>query len=125
MLAHFKHRGICFGVASIYTPDRNPERNDFLDFCIDNIDPSVPTVICGDFNTVMDRALDRRGSILSDLSRESSSALKALFCECCVLDIWRSLHPDTVAFTWMRFDALLSSRIDLIGCLQAWSHLVM
>ena len=123
-LAHFKHRGICFGVASIYAPNQNPERNDFLDYCIDSIDPSVPTVICGDFNTVMDRALDRRGSVPSDSSRDSSSALSALFRECCVLDIWRSLHPDAVVSTWMRSDGLLSSRIDLIGCPQAWTHLV-
>ena len=86
-------------MASIYAPNRNPERNDFLDFCIDNIDPSIPTVVCGDFNTVMDRALDRRGSDSLDSSRESSSNLNALFFECCVLDIWRSLHPDSLAFT--------------------------
>lgn len=66
-------------MASIYAPNRNPERNDFLDFCIDNIDPSIPTVVCGDFNTVMERALDRRGSDSLDSSRESSSNLNALF----------------------------------------------
>lgn len=124
VLAHFKHREICFGVASIYAPNRNPERNDFLHYCIDQIDPSIPTVICGDFNTVMDRSLDRRGSFPLDSTRESSVALRALLDECCATDIWRFLHPDTRAYTWMRADGSLSSRIDLIGCPLAWSHSV-
>lgn len=124
VLAHFKHREICFGVASIYAPNRNPERNDFLHYCIDQIDPSISTVICGDFNTVMDRSLDRRGSFSLDSTRESSVALRALLDECCATDIWRFLHPDTRAYTWMRADGSLSSRIDLIGCPLAWSHSV-
>lgn len=40
------------------------------------------------------------------------------------MDIWRSLHPNSLAFTWMRADGSLSSRIDFIGCPLAWSHSV-
>ena len=61
---------------------------------------------------------------MSDTSRESSLALRDLFHDCCVIDIWRSLHPSTVAFTWLKPDATLSSRIDLIGCPHSWLHLV-
>ena len=32
--------------------------------------------------------------------------------------------PDTAAFTWMRSDGTLSSRIDLIGCPIPWVHCV-
>ena len=111
-------------MVSAYAPNRNPERNEFLDLCVDKTDPSVPKVICGDFNTVVDRSVDRRGSFSSDSSRESSVALKALFQECCVVNVWRFLHPDSLAFTWMRADGSQSFRIDFIACPQAWSHSV-
>ena len=58
-------------MAYLYVPNRNPDRNDFFDFCADQIDLSVPTLLCGDFNAVFDRALDRRNAAL-DSSRESS-----------------------------------------------------
>jgi len=51
VLANFKHHGSSFGLACVYAPNRNPERNEFFDFCVSELDPSVPTVICGDFNT--------------------------------------------------------------------------
>ena len=38
------------------------------------IDPSVATVVCGDFNTVFEMSIDRRGSNASDPSRESSAS---------------------------------------------------
>ena len=124
IMGHFKYHGLTFGVACVYAPNRNPDRNDFFDFCIDQIDPSIPTIICGDFNTVFDRSLDRRGSDASDCSCESTLSLKSLFRECCVIDVWHSLHPTTIGFTWLRPDGLLSSRIDIIGCPSARLHLV-
>ena len=48
---------------------------------------SGPTVIVGDFNTVFDRAIDRMGSVVGDVSRESSVALGRLFSDVCCIDI--------------------------------------
>ena len=48
------------------------------------VDPSVPTLLGGDFNTVFDRVLDRRGSCPFDVSRESCS----LIVDCCMVDIY-------------------------------------
>ena len=53
IMVYFKHNGSSFGIASVYAPNRNPDRDD-SDFCIDKIDPVVPTLICGDFNIVFD-----------------------------------------------------------------------
>ena len=111
-------------LACLYAPNRNPERNDFFAYRTDQNDATVPTVICGDFNTVFDRSLDCRGVNVSDTSRERSFALGNLFCDCCVVNIWRFLHPATVAFTWLRPDGTFSSRIDLIGCPHSWVHRV-
>lgn len=71
VLVYFKYRGICFDVVFIYVFNRNFERNDFLDFCIDNIDFLIFIVVCGDFNIVMDRVLDRRGFDFLDFFREN------------------------------------------------------
>ena len=54
--------------------------------------------------------------------RDGSSALGHLFSECCVVDVWRHLHPGVSAFTWTRADASLSSRIDFVGCPVSWLH---
>ena len=124
VMGHFSRRGLTFGVACIYAPNRNPDINDFFDLCIDRIDPATPTIICGDFNTVFDRSLDTRGSDASDCSHESFKNLKNVLRECCVTDVWHSLHPSTVAFTWLKPDGVLSSRIDIIGCPSPWLHLV-
>ena len=110
-------------MAYLYVPNRNPDRNDFFDFCADQIDLSVPTLLCGDFNAVFDRALDRRNAAL-DSSRESSVALKNLFHILSVSDVCRVMHPDSTAFTWLRPDGSSSSSIDLIGCPSSWLHLV-
>ena len=89
------------------------------------MDPATPTVLCGDFNTVFDRSMDCAGSAVGDTFRESTSALKRLFDSCCVIDIWRYLHPAMSAFTWSRWDGSLSSRIDLLGCPYPWISSVL
>ena len=96
---HFVLVELAFRVASIYAPNRNPDCDDFLVCCVNAVDPTVPTLLCGDFNTVLDRVADRRGSCPFDVFRESSVVLSGLFSDCCVVDIWRELHPGVSAFT--------------------------
>ena len=55
-----------FRVVSLYAPNRKPARNEFLGRIADELDPTVPTLLCGNFNTVFDRSVDRRGSDSSD-----------------------------------------------------------
>ena len=124
VLAEFQDCDVIFRVACIFAPNRNPDRDTFFSFVSLKIDPSVATVVCGDFNTVFDRSIDRRGSNASDPSRESSASLLSLFRDCGIVDIWRSLHPATIAFSWLRPDGALSSRIDFINCPYPWIHLV-
>ena len=116
----FSYHDQSFRVVSLYAPNRNPARNEFLEQIADELDPTVPTLLCGDFNTVFDRSVDRRGSDSSDTWRESSAALKALFESSCCVDARRYLHPDRAGFSWTRPDGTVSSRIDLIGCPYVW-----
>ena len=109
-----------FRVCCVYCPNRNPARDQFLDDISPRVDPSIPTLLAGDFNTVFDRALDRFGSDPNDSSRESSAHLFSLFDACCVVDIWRYLHPSSSNFTWTRWNGSVASRIDLIGVPYVW-----
>ena len=121
----FLLRGVRFRVISLYAPNRNPQRNDFLDSIHTYVDPSVPTFLAGDFNSVFDRAVDRRGSCVDNDSRESSVALARLFRNCCCVDVWRHLFPSRPGFTWTRSDGVRSSRIDLIGCPTIWAPFIL
>ena len=120
VLCEFRFQGKLFRVVSLYAPNRNPARDQFLDQVSSWVDPAVPTVICGNFNTVFDRSLDRTGSVVSDTSRESTSILSRLFDDCCVIDIWRYLHPSSSGYTWMHPDGSVFSPIDLVGCPYVW-----
>jgi len=116
----FSYLDRSFLVCCIYGPNRNPARDQFLDYLHPMIDPSVPTILAGDFNIVFDRAIDRFRSDPADSSRESSSSLRCLFEACCVIDVWRYLHPSTLGFTWTRWDGTRASRIDIIGVPYVW-----
>ena len=109
-----------FRVACIYAPNRNPARDAFFLDVEVRVHPSVPTLLCGDFNAVFDRLLDRVGSDPFDTARESSVAHSRLFSSCCVLDIWCYLHLSSNSFTWSRWNGLVSSRIDLFGVPFSW-----
>ena len=79
LMAKFVLREVRFRVACIYAPNRNPECNDLFSDCTGHVDPSVPTLGCGDFNCVFDCARDRRGSDNFDVLRESHLALQGFF----------------------------------------------
>ena len=123
-MADFKFHEIVFRIVCVYAPNRNPDRDDFFSFGESSIDPSVPTLLCGDFNAVFDRSLDRRGSNVFNTARESCDTLAALFDECCVADVWRITHPGQTSFSWTKSDGSFASRIDLVGCPFSWLHCV-
>ena len=116
----FSFQAKLFRVACIYAPNRNPARDAFFSDVEVRVDPSVPTLLCGDFNAVFDRLLDRVGSDPFDTARESSVAHSRLFSSCCVFDIWCYLHLSSNSFTWSRWNGLVSSRIDLFGVPFSW-----
>ena len=113
-----------FRIASVYAPNRNPERDEFFTSCVGFADRSASTILCDDFNAVFHRVKDRLGSDPAVTVLESFVSLELLFREYCVLDVWRHLHPDRRAYTWLKPDGSLSSCIDLIGFPSTWLHLV-
>lgn len=120
LMVEFKCSDFVFCVCSLYAPNRNPDLDELLVDCAKLVDPSIPTLLCGDFNTVFDRLEDCCGSCPLDDSRKSTPLSTSLFSECCVADIWHLLHPSQPSFTWTRADSTIASRIDLIGWPYAW-----
>ena len=86
-------------------------------------DPSVPTILAGDFNSVLDCTVYHWGSCVDDDSCESSEALARLFTNCCCVEVWCHLFPSRPGFTGSRRSGALSSRIDLIGCVPSFGCL--
>ena len=99
LMAELSMRDSVFRIAYVYASNRNPERDEFFTSCVDSAHPSVPTILCGDFNAVFDRAKHCRGSDPAVTVRESFVSLELIFREFCVLDVWRHLHPDLRAYT--------------------------
>ena len=75
----FSFFGKSFRVYCVYAPNRNPAQDQFFDDLHSKIDPSIPTVLCGDLNKVFDRSLDHAGRGPSIFLHDSSSLLKYLF----------------------------------------------
>ncbi|CAB4027659.1 Hypothetical predicted protein [Paramuricea clavata] len=50
-----------FQVANIYGPNRKQLGEAFFTSILPQMDPSLPTIFCGDFNTVVDSDMDRLG----------------------------------------------------------------
>jgi len=118
----FKANNTTFQIASLYAPNRNPARDGFLKRV--TLSPSIsgPVVVAGDFNSVIDRTLDRRGSSPDSSYYESSDTIRALMTSLELVDGWRSLHPGARAYTWDKPDGSVSSRIDLVLLPTKWAQ---
>lgn len=98
-------------------PNLQSDRVLFSPSVLPFLDPGVPTLLCGDFNSVMDPCRDCRnagGVLVTD----TPDVLVSLFQDISCVDVWRSCHPTQQAFTWLRPDSTCASRIDLVGCPQ-------
>ena len=67
----------------------SPARFQFIDDVSLSIDPSLPTELTGDFNTILSRSLDRRRSDPFDASRVFPCALNRLLDACSSVGFWR------------------------------------
>ena len=65
-----------------------------------HLDPTVPALICGDFNMVEDENKDRRGGRPRTFHMHGVEALKKLKADYSLLDIWREKHSNVKQYTW-------------------------
>ena len=108
---------------SLYAPNQNPVRNTFFT-SLPLIDLTRPVFVAGDFNSVLDSALDRkRRPSFSDSAnahaQETGPALEALMSFTQTYLLWRTLHSQRIAYSWTHGSDEFASRIDI------WSPTVM
>ena len=125
LMAEFSRRGSFFRISSVYAPNRTPSATNSLPHVwtlLIHLFPRYYVVTSMLFLT--EPKIVGALILLSSSVRALSRSLELLFREFCVLDGWRHLHPDLRAYTWLKPDGSLSSRIDLIGFSSTCLHLV-
>ena len=108
-----------FDMVSLYAPNLWSAHLSFFPSLLPFLDPGAPTLLCGDFNLVMDHSRDRwnaGGQSVTDTPEVLASFFRDLSC----VDARPSCHPTQQAFTWLRTDGTCASRIDLVGCPVSW-----
>ena len=112
-----------FQILNIYVP--NPERQEATESFINDaqyyLDPTLPALMCGDFNMVENLKLDRQGGNPRSIHLHGKESLEHIKKENCLVDIWREKHLTKKQFTWhCRYDNI-SSRVDRIYINSAWT----
>ena len=109
---------------NIYAP--NPERQEAAESFIHDaryyLDPTLPALMCGDFNMVEHLKVDRQGGNPRSIHLYGKESLEHNKKENCRVDIWREKHPTKKQFTWhCRYDNKLS--LDFRGTKRVYSPL--
>ncbi len=103
-----------FQVVNIYGPNRCQLGEEFFTSILPHIDPSLPIVLCGDFNTVVDPQIDRLGCNPSLYwAYNWPLSLSQLTSHLNLVDIWRKRHPLQRQYTWHRPNGSQASRLDM------------
>ncbi len=108
--------GTRFILVNIYAPTKNhvPEQCLFLEEVLETLRAysGENLVLGGDFNTVLDPLLDKKGGRLEPVSQYMLN-LQQLMDEYGLIDIWRQLNPDSTCFTFHTSGTpLIFSRLD-------------
>ncbi|CAB3997114.1 Hypothetical predicted protein [Paramuricea clavata] len=103
-----------FQLVNVYGPNRKPDGEVFFESIGSQVDASLPTIVCGDFNTVVDPAIDRFGcNPTSPWAYNWPRSLQDFTHELDLHDIWRLRNPNTRSYTWHRANGLQASRLDM------------
>ena len=113
---HFLYLGIklssmTINLINIYAPN-NDKPNFFScikDFLLTN--HADYTVICGDFNLVLDQTIDTKNYKHVN-NPNAQKAVKDMMNELNLLDIYRLLHPNVTRFTWRKRNPIKHARLD-------------
>ena len=125
VIAEFSRNNLNFQVASLYGPNNKKDGSLFFESFYQALDPDLPVLLCGDFNTVVDPCSDRLGcNPRSPWAYNWSPSLRDLTNSFELCDVWRAMHPGVEEFTWRRPCGGQASRIDMIWLPQRYLGLV-
>ena len=116
-----------FQICTIYGPNTSKEGGPFFDSLYPVLDPGIPCILCGNFNTVVNASTDRRGcNAFSLYAYNWSDTLSALMSCYNLKDVWRLWHPIASEFTWHRANgSLQASRLDMFWLCSFFLPLVL
>ena len=101
-------------ICNIYGPNQAKAGSAFFESLSALIDSDTPTVLCGDFNTVVDADLDRFGcNPHSPWAYNWPKPLASLVETLDLHDAWRLHHPTAKEYTWRRPSGTQGSRLDM------------
>ena len=100
-------------LCTIYAPSNPRSRRLFFAELAPHLTGSLPVILTGDFNCVLDTDLDRRGSDTTSCG-VGAKELGDLLSDLSLRDCWRSLNPSARSFTWRNAANTVSSRLDRI-----------
>ena len=112
--AHFSIFSTDFQINNIYGQNNKCDGSYFFESLYPVVQPDLPLIVCGDFNTVMDPTKDRRGCNSSSYwSYNCPASLSTLISTLNLVDAWRARHPLASEFTWTRPNGSQASRLDM------------
>ena len=121
----FSRNNLNFQVASLYGPNNKKHGSLFFESFFQALDPDLPMLLCGDFNTVVDPCSDRLGcNPRSPWAYNWSPSLCDLTNSFELCDVWCTMHPGVEEFMWRRPGGGQASRIDMIWLPQRYLGLV-
>lgn len=113
-VVQFSHNSTVFQLVNLYGPNQRKSGTAFFSSIPPFLDMSLPSIVCGDFNTVVDPTIDRTGcNPSSPWAYNWPHTLASLTTTLDLVDVWRARHPDTRAFTWSRVGGQTASRLDM------------
>ena len=102
LCAEFSKDGNLIQLVNIYANTAKPEST-FFESLYQVLDPDTPTVLCGDFNTVVDPIKDRFGSNSQSPSAYNwSVTLHHLMSTYDLHDARCTIHPNAQEYSWHR-----------------------
>ena len=116
IIASFGHDEVesPFQVLNVYGPNQKRPGEEFFASLPPFVDPTLPTILCGDFNAVVDPYRNRFGCNPASLwAYNWPSSLSSFVDRHDLVDIWRRHHPEERCYTWCRADGSQASRLDM------------
>jgi hypothetical protein len=103
-----------FQVVNVYGPNGRQPGEQFFSSILPQIDPAIHSILCGDFNSVVNPQLDRMGCNTSSYwSYNWPLSLSFLTSHLNLVDAWREKHPSARDYTWRRPNGSQASRLDM------------
>ena len=115
LTAEFNFGNLNFQIACLYGPNNRNDGQLFFESFYQALNPNLPVLLCGDFNTTPNPHLDRFGcNPTSPWAYNWLSTLNDLMNTYELGDAWRTKNPEAREFTWNRPNGSQGSRIDMI-----------